>query len=440
MERKIDGFLESWYTRRERLPLLLFGARQTGKTYAVKKFASKRFTNLVYLNFEENSALCSLFDEKIDAATVIRNIELYASKQIDPAHTLIFLDEIQLCERALTALKYLAEEAAEYPVIASGSLLGVMINRTRHSFPVGKVTFKKLQPLDFEEFLWAMDQRMLSEAILEAYSKLEPLPEPIHCNALEWMDLYLYLGGMPAVLNAFLSDRQSDGPNGNFELADEKKTDLLTAYLADMSKYASSTESNRIMAAFNSIPAQFAKENHKFQYRLIQKGASSTLFGPSLEWLENAGLINRCYRLNQPVFPLSGNQDIGAFKVYLHDTGLLARLLGASPGEILLPKLDGNTRGAVTENYVAAALLKNFEDIYYWEYKSQAEVDFIVQMKNSAVPIEVKSGGSVKSKSLRSYCNRFSPETAIRFSRRHFGKTNHIVSLPLYAVFCLSSR
>jgi len=440
MERKIDIFLLHWKARKDRLPLLIYGARQIGKTYAVKQFAAKHFKTLIYLNFEENYELCDLFGAKIDAATVVRNIELYFSKKIDPANTLLFFDEIQLCERALTSLKYFAEEAPEYAIIASGSLLGIMLKREKFSFPVGKVTFYHMRPLDFEEFMWAMDQKMLVDAIRNAYTHLEPLPDPIHNKALEWSDLFLFLGGMPAVLNAYKDESAYQNTKDKFSYADEKKNDLINAYLADMAKYTKARDASRVISTYNSIPAQFAKENHKFQFKLIQKGASANLFGTSLEWLENAGVIIRCYRLDQPALPLTGNYDISAFKVYMHDSGLMARFLGVFPGELLLSHLDSSNRGAVVENYVAAALAHNFEKLYYWEYKSQAEIDFIIQKENRAIPVEVKSGENTKAKSLHSYLNRFSPEYAIRISRRHFGMSDKIMSIPQYAVFCLINQ
>lgn len=440
MERKIDTFLRQWKERKDRLPLLIYGARQIGKTYAVKQFAQKHFKTLIYLNFEENNELCDLFGAKIDAATVIRNIELYFSNRIDPVHTLLFFDEIQLCERALTSLKYFAEEAPEITIIASGSLLGIMLKREKFSFPVGKVTFYHMRPLDFEEFMWAMDQRMLVDAINLAFQHLDPLPDPIHSRALEWSDLFLLLGGMPAVINAYLISSQDKNTEQRFRYVDEKKSDLINAYLADMAKYTKAAEASRVISTFNSIPAQFAKENHKFQYKLIQKGASANLFSTSLEWLENAGVIIRCYRLEQPMLPLSGNYDLSAFKVYMHDSGLLAKVLGVTPGEILLSHLNSSNRGAVAENYVAAALAFNFEKLYYWEYKSQAEIDFIIQKKNFVLPVEVKSGENTKAKSLHSYLNRYFPEYAIRISRRHFGMTDKIMSIPLYAVYCLKNN
>ncbi|HAL73637.1 MAG TPA: ATPase [Clostridiales bacterium] len=439
MERKIDTFLMQWVERKDRLPLLIYGARQTGKTYAVKQFAQKHFKTFIYLNFEENNELSDLFGAKIDAASVIRNIELYFSKRIDPDNTLVFFDEIQLCERALTSLKYFAEEAPEITIIASGSLLGIMLKRDKFSFPVGKVTLYHMRPLDFEEFMWAMDQKLLIDAISHAYQHLEPLPDPIHAKALEWSDLFLLLGGMPAVINAYLDGSQNKKSDERFRYVDEKKSDLINAYLADMAKYTKAAEASRVISTFNSIPAQFAKENHKFQYKLIQKGASANLFSTSLEWLENAGVIIRCYRLDQPALPLSGNYDLSAFKVYMHDSGLLAKTLGVIPGEILLSQLDSSNRGAVAENYVAAALSFNFEKLYYWENKSQAEIDFVIQKHNHVIPVEVKSGENTKAKSLHSYINRFSPEYAIRISRRHFGKTDKIISIPLYAVYCLAN-
>ena len=341
----------------------------------------------------------------------------------------MILDEIQSCERALTSLKYFCEETPEYHIVAAGSLLGVAINRQRYSFPVGKVETITLYPLDFEEFLWARGKEFLCEEIHGAYGVMEPLPEALHQEAIELYREYLLIGGMPACLNAFLS-------SGSFLDVPLVQNEILDNYIADMAKYASNTDSVKIRACYNSIPAQLAKDNKKFQYKVVQKGGSAALFGASIEWLNLAGVVLKCQRISQAYEPIAVYADLSAFKLYMGDVGLLTMKSGISQQTVLSG--EGNTfMGAVTENYVAQQLVAKGYDLYYWESGSTAELDFVLQKDNQIIGIEVKKGEHVRSRSLGVFASSYKSAYAVRLSIKNFGEKDGLKAVPLYAAFCV---
>ena len=318
MERKIMAKLEQWKQQSDkRQPLVLKGVRQCGKTHILKAFGKQSFPNMAYVNLEKNQRVAGLFNADIEPRKLIRNLEVVLGARIIPGDTLLILDEIQSCERALTALKYFAEEAPEYAVVAAGSLLGVAVSRKHYSYPVGKVITLPMQPMDFEEFLWARGQQLLASRIRESYQSMQPLEEPLHQQAIDLYHEYLIVGGMPASVKAFCE-------TDSFLAANEEQQEILTGYDSDMGKYHETvSESVKVRACFNSIPTQLAKENHKFQYKVVQRGGSATIFGASLEWLAQAGLTLPCHRVNNPENPLSVYADVAAFKLYMADTGLL---------------------------------------------------------------------------------------------------------------------
>ena len=343
MERKIEEQLLAWKNKTDdRLPLIVNGARQVGKTYILRKFGEEQFKNVVYINLETNLTIASYFNDNIAPERLLRYLEASTGERIIPEETLIIFDEIQSSERALTALKYFCEETPEYHIAAAGSLLGVAINRQHYSFPVGKVETLTLYPLDFEEYLGARSQKLLSEEIRRAYEKMEPLPDALHQKAIELYREYLLIGGMPACINAFLK-------SGSFLDVPLVQNEILDNYIADMAKYASNTDSVKIRACYNSIPAQLAKDNKKFQYKVVQKGGSAALFGASIEWLNLAGVVLKCQRINQAIEPIAVYTDLSAFKLYMGDVGLLTMKSGLSQQTVLSG--EGNTfMGAVTEN------------------------------------------------------------------------------------------
>lgn len=432
MKRKLEQDLQLWKQKKDRKPLILNGARQVGKTYILQKFGDRYYKNTVYVNLEINEAVASFFTENITPEKIIRYLEAAIGERIIPEETLIILDEVQFCERALTSLKYFYEETPEYHIIAAGSLLGVAIHRSRYSFPVGKVETMTLYPLDFEEFLWAMDEELLCGEIRECYSKMDPLVEALHQQAIERYRQYLIIGGMPACINCFL---------GTGKLLDVPavQNEILNNYLADMSKYAENTSGVRIRACFNSLPAQLAKDNKKFQYKIVQKGGTATAFGEAIEWLKSAGVVVKCQKTEQGNEPIAAYSDLSSFKLYMGDVGLLVMKSGILQQTILTG--TGNTfLGAVTENYVATQLTAKGFDLFYWESEHSAELDFVTYDQSGRYAIEVKKGENIKSRSLNLFTKKYEPENIYCFSLKNFGYENDIHSVPLYAVFCLEKK
>lgn len=430
MKRKIESQLQRWKEDRAgRMPLIVNGARQVGKTYVLRKFGEEYFKNVVYINLETNQSVASYFEDNISPERLIRYLEMAAGEKIIPEETLIIFDEIQACERALTALKYFCEETPEYHIVAAGSLLGVAINRQNYSFPVGKIKTITLYPFDFEEYLWARGQDLLCDEIRAAYSRIQPLPDALHRMAIELYREYLVVGGMPACINAFLKRK-------SFLDVPDVQSGILDNYIADMAKYASNADSVKIRACYQSIPAQLAKENKKFQYKVVQRGGTATIFGTSIEWLNLAGVVLKCQRLSQAYEPISVYADLTAFKLYMGDVGLLVMKSGMSQQTILSG--EGNLfMGAVAENYVAQQLVAKDYDLYYWESRGKAELDFVLQKGSDIVGIEVKAGEHVRSRSLNVFVNAYKPAYSIRFSLKNFGSDEKVNYVPLYAVFCV---
>ena len=431
MYRKIMTQLQAWKESPRRMPLLLDGARQVGKTYTALTFGKEQYRNTVYFNMEDSAEIQAIFERDFNMERLIRELSAKAGQSIFPGDTLIILDEIQACERALTSLKYFCENGPEYHVIAAGSLLGVALKREKYSFPVGKVDRLTLYPLDFEEFLWATGNRPLAEMIHEAYQEFTPLS--LHDTALDLYRKYLVVGGMPQPVSIYAETKDF-----NFVLAVQKA--LNDAYIADMAKYATPQETVKIMAAWGSIPAQLAKENHKFQYRVIRSGARAYEYEIPLQWLESAGMINRCVRVTEGKMPLTAYADNEAFKIYMVDTGLLCSKFGIAANAVLTGehRMDG-FKGALAENYIMQALMTNGIRPYYWTLQQRAELDFVFQdRQGNIIPLEGKSADHVRSKSLNTFMSRYDCPYAIRVSARNFGFENGIQSIPLYGLFCLN--
>ncbi len=430
MKRKLTDNLLNWKAQTaERLPMLIYGARQVGKTYTVLEFGRSHFANVLYVNFEQEAGLIPYFDGDITPKRIIAVLEQYYQTKVNAADTLLFFDEIQVCERALTALKYFAENGPEYSVIAAGSLLGVAVNRSRFSFPVGKVQMATLHPLDFEEFLWAKGKTLLADEIRRCCVADSALNEQLHREALLYYREYLVVGGMPAAVKASV-ERQS------LMTELEVRRTILNAYTSDMSKYASPSESVRIRSAYESIPAQLAKENSKFQYKLIRSGGRASLYGDSIDWLIASGVVLKCVKCEHGFMPPMAYQDLSSFKLYMSDVGLLSAQAGITLQSLVGSEMN-QFSGALTENYVAGALAAKGLDLHYWESKSKAEVDFLIVMNGGVVPVEVKAAENNRSRSLSVYMDRYKPQMAVRISSRNFGFENGIKSVPLYAVFAL---
>lgn len=430
MKRKITGQLIEWKNSSARKPLILNGARQVGKTFILREFGRENYKNTVYVNLESNGTVASMFNDDISPSKLIKYLEAETGERILPNETLIILDEIQSCERAVTSLKYFREEAPVYHIAAAGSLLGVAINRNQTSFPVGKVNVIRLYPLDFEEFLTATGNDLLIDEITECYTQMSPINEGLHQKALDLYHDYLIIGGMPEAVKAFIE-------TNSYIDASLVQSSIIDSYTADMAKYASNSEAVKIRACYNSIPAQLAKDNKKFQYKVVQKGGSSSIFGASLEWLKQAGVILECQRVDQGTMPLPIYADQTSFKIYMSDVGLLVNKSQMSINTIITGE-SNIFMGAVTENYIAQQLAAKNYPLYYWTVaNSQAELDFVLQKNDKIYAIEVKKGEHVRSRSLSVFKQKYSPDYAIRFSQKNFGKTEEVISIPLYAAFLL---
>lgn len=418
-----------WKSKPNRMPLIVNGARQVGKTYILQEFGSKEYENYLIVNFEIDKALASKFEESIKPTAIIQYLESIHSQRIIPEKTLLIFDEIQACESALTSLKYFCEQVPEYHVIAAGSLLGVAVNRQKYSFPVGKVDELSLFPMDFEEFLWALDREQFAELIRDHFELNKPLD--VHSLAIEFYNKYLIVGGMPAAVREFIN-------TNSFVAVADIQNRILNEYIADMAKYAEPATSIKIRACYESIPAQLAKENRKFQYSVVQKGGSATIFGESIEWLRYSGVVLKCQKITQGKMPVKVYADLSDFKLYMSDSGMLIMQSGIATQFILSPLETENTfMGAIAENYVAQALATNLIPLYYWKNENTAEVDFVIQKGVDVIPIEVKYGVRVRSKSLGIFMSQYKCPFGIRLSKKNFGFENNIKSVPLYAAFCI---
>jgi len=430
VKREILKDLIRWKEAKNRKPLIIHGARQVGKTYLVKQFGKEYYDNMIYVNFETNLEFSNQIADNIDSKYIINKLELFYGEKIIPGKTLIFFDEIQANERALTSLKYFYENAPEYHIIAAGSLLGVAINRDKYSFPVGKVQMINMYPLSFKEFLIAVGREDLIGKIKKHFDNNERMDKDIHELCLKLYRTYLIVGGMPEVVQTYLIEKKKI-------VAIDIQAEILEAYERDMTKYADNSLSNKIIAAFDSIPLQLAKDNKKFQYKVVSKGGSSGIFGDAIIWLKNSGIVNQVYKATSEL-PLEMHKDLASFKLYMSDVGLFV-----NKARYPLYQIDLDTQptmismGPLTEHYVANELRVNGYGLYYWESNGKAELDFLIQKNTDIIPIEVKTSTHTKSRSLDLYKKIYNPKYAIRISEKNFGLENNIKSVPLYAVFCI---
>ena len=433
MKRLITDKLLAWKNSPSRQPLLLKGARQVGKTFVLlEEFGKKYYDNVVYFHFEGNSdALHRIFEPDLDPKRIVGELSAYAKQSILPGRTLIFFDEIQACEKALTSLKYFCEEAPEYHVVAAGSLLGLAVNRGHYSFPVGKVDMMTMYPLTFEEFLLATGNEPLIAKIREAYATFSPLPEVYHELALGLYRKYLVIGGYPAAIKAYQETE-------NYDAVRAVQADISEAYIADMAKYALPNETVRGIAVFNTLPSQLAKENSKFQYAVVRSNARAKDYELSLMWLKTANVVLESVKVTEAKLPLSVYEQADSFKIYFSDVGLLCLKSGTMPQDVLVNSaLSDRARGLLADNYVAEQLAASGHKLNYWESNGKAEVDFVLRLDDSAIPLEVKSADNVRSRSLRLFVEKYAPAYTVRLSAKNFGFENGIKSVPLYALFCI---
>jgi len=419
MKRKISKWLSEWKTNPKRMPLIINGARQVGKTYIIKQFGKEEYKHILYLNLEIEDNFCKFLETELSPDKIIQYLEAAKGVNVNAGNTLIFFDEIQVCEQALTSLKYFCEQAPEQHVIAAGS------------FPVGKVQQINMYPMDFEEFLWAMDREKLSEEIKAHFDKDLAMPNALHDIALQYHQQYMIVGGMPAAVSSFIET----GSYNNVQLI---QNDIMQQYIADMSKYATSATSVKIRACYNSIPAQLAKDNRKFQYKTVQRGGTATIFGEAIDWLQFAGIVLKCQRLEHGFIPLNAYADLSNYKLYMADIGILT-LHSRIPLQTMLSPIEVHNifLGSMAENYVAQAFVDKGYDLFYWQSEGKAEIDFVLQIQDSVIPVEVKKGHRNRSRSLGIFANKYKSPYAIRISKKNFGFENNIKSVPLYAVFCI---
>lgn len=431
MYRKIMKDLKAWKDNRYRKPLILQGARQVGKTYITLEFGRKYYENVAYFNFETNPKLNETFNEDISPDYLISILSHIASSTIVKEKTLIVFDEVQLCERALTSLKYFCENAPDYHIIALGSLLGVAVSREKFSFPVGKVDMLTMYPMDMEEFMLAMGEKNLVEQIKNCFNTNSSMPSALHDAAMLLYRKYLVVGGMPECVLQFTQTE-------DYILIRHTQNTILTSYLNDMSKYNTSNEIKKTRLTYDNITVQLSKKNTRFQYKLIKKGGRAAEFENAIEWLCLSGIVSQVYKVEQIKKPLENYRDIDAFKIYVSDLGLLCAKKDLVANDVLYMVEELNDfKGGLTENYVNIQLTINGYKTYYWESNRGAEIDFIIQRDGQLIPIEVKSADNTRAKSLQVYMDTYKPNYAIKLSTKNFGSVDNKKIVPLYAAFCI---
>jgi len=425
MYRNAMNDLVKWKENKNRKPLIIRGARQVGKTWLMKTFGEENYDNVAYINFDGNERMRNLFQDDLNLSRIIKGLQIEAGVAID-ARTLLIFDEVQEVPNALTSLKYFQENAPEYQVMAAGSVLGVALHGGT-SFPVGKVEFLDLHPLNFLEFLKASGNDQLIGLL---YSKDILLINSFKSKFIELLKTYYFVGGMPEIVQAFVS-------GGEHALVKDMQLRLLRSFEQDFSKHAPYEIVPRVRLVWNSIPAQLSRENRKFIFGLVKQGARAREYELALQWLIDSGLIYKVYRVSKPEIPLKAYQDVNAFKLFMVDVGLL----GALSGLEMVTLLGGDRvftefKGALTEQYVHQQLIStNLTEPYYWSAdKGVAEVDFIIQHGGKVIPVEVKATENLKAKSLKMYRQEFSPSRSIRTSLSDFRDEGWLVNLPLYMI------
>ncbi len=386
---------------------------------------------MAYFNFETNPSIGKTFEESLEPGYLIPILSRIANQTIVREKTLIFFDEVQLCERTITSLKYFCENAPEYHVIVAGSLLGLAVGREKYSFPVGKVDMKTLYPMDFEEFLLALNEESLVTQIQNCFNNNTQMPQAVHEAAMNYYRQFLVVGGMPDCVDKFVETK-------DYILIRHTQKTILASYLNDMSKYNRENEIKKTRLVYDNITVQLSKKNTRFQYKLIKKGGRASEFENAIEWLTLSGIATRIYQVEQAVKPLENYRNIDSFKTYVSDVGLLCAKKDVVAEDVLYLSEELNDfKGGMTENYVCCQLIANGYTCYYWLSSRGAEVDFIIQRAGKIIPVEVKSAENTKAKSLSVYIETYKPEYSIKISGKNFGFENGIKTIPLYATFCL---
>lgn len=429
MRRKISVHLEAWKARDGKKPLVVFGARQTGKTTSVLAFGHARYREVIHVDFIKQPQLKAAFQGSLAPDAIISTLSALLRKDISKDSTLIFFDEIQECDPALTALKYFHADAPEYDVVAAGSLLGVHVAR-KGSYPVGYVDMLTMHPMDFEEFCWALGEDRLFDLVRSSFGAMEPCV--VHERMMELYRAYLLVGGMPEAVKSYAERR-------DFQRVRSLQEDIRTAYVADMAKYATSADAAKIVASWESIPDQLAKESGstKFMWRYVTSGAKAERYATAVDWLVASGIVSRCTQITDGMSPLKSFEVPTSFKIYVADTGLLSCAYDASLSDF--EGKDNRTarfRGGMAENFVMQQLVAAGMRPYYWGMESTYEVEFVVKLKDGVIPVEVKSGERVRSTSAKRFAEKYGCPYVMRVTAKNFGATDKVKNVPLYAA-CL---
>ena len=426
MDRFLMTKLIEWKTSRNRKPLIVNGARQVGKTWLLKEFGRQEFQNVVYINFDNNPRLAAQFDEGYHIPQLIAAFQLESGERIDPEKTLIILDEIQECPKALTSLKYFYENAPEYAIAAAGSLLGITIHKGT-GYPVGKVDSLNLFPLSFREFLDAVGEKALREAI---DSGNQALLNSFATRYISLLRQYYFVGGMPEAVDAFVETK-------SFDEARKVQEQILLGYERDISKHREVREIEYTIAAWKSIPAQLSQENKKFVFGHIKEGARARDYRSAITWITQAGIGQCVKRVKNPEIPLSAYVDESAFKLFVSDVGLFCAMFGIDQRSVIEGnKLFAQHKGALTEQYVCQQLVSDCGlEPYYWSaVNSSGEIDFLVQTGGKIYPIEVKAEAHTRARSLNSFSKRYEYAVARRFSMSNFSDSGWVKDVPLFAI------
>lgn len=435
MKRKIYNELLNWKNNKSNIkPLMLLGVRQSGKTYIVDEFCKNEYKNYIYINLFEQDDIIKLYNSDLTSDEKFNRLKILLNFDIDLKDTILFIDEIQESEKLISELKYFCERHNSIRIICAGSLLGVKLKRSKFSFPVGKVKMLNLYPMDFEEFLMAMNQDLLINTIKDCFKNNKQIGEAIHQKALNLYRTYLITGGMPESVKSMVST------NGDYIKYDKTiLADILSSYFKDMDKYVTNeSEALKINRIYNSLPSQLTNASKKFQYSNISPYARAREYATPLDWLEASDMVLRCKCVKTPEIPLEGFVDIDVFKLYLSDVGILNNILKLNIKDILSDNVS-LYKGIIAENYVANQLITSGHNLYYWKGDATSEVDFLLYTEDGIIPIEVKAGDSTQSKSLNVYNDKYKPSYSIRISTKEFGynPNTKIKSIPLYAVFLI---
>lgn len=426
MKRKLLESLKQWKSQPNRKPLILWGARQVGKTWLMKDFGKECFSNVLYISFYNNKRTSVIFESDYDIKRIITTLEIQYHTKINPSDTLLIFDEVQAAPKVVESLKYFYEDAPEYAIICAGSLLGVSIHEGV-SFPVGKVNELYLYPMDFSEYLCAVGEEKLADLISNPEN---PLVAQFRDEYIRHVKNYYFVGGMPECVKAF-SERK------DYDEVREIQNAILSQYEGDFGKHVDPKELPRIRMVWNALPVQLAKENKKFFFGQIKEGARMKDFEIALQWLSDAGLIHKVYKVSSPSVPLKSYIDFSAFKIFMLDTGLLAAFSELDKESII----NGNEvfvefKGALSEQFVLQQIIAStpYTPYYYSGDKSTYETDFLIQKGKGVIPIEVKAAENLKSKSLKVYCEKFKPEIAVRLSMADYKKQDWMLNVPLWCV------